>query len=149
MNAEPKSIWRKAWKGPAKTLGWFALLAGAVFVILFLLGFLVSRPARISELLVGPLILSVVLTGVGAGGLFLIRWLCNWRNFRRFLFGVACFLTLIALAYAEENLRGKRAWEKHRRAWEAKGEKFTLAALAPPPVPDEKNFARAPLFRPT
>ena len=78
-----------------------------------------------------------------------LRWLCCWRNFRRFLFGVACVGTLIALAYAEENVRGKRTWEKHRREWEAKGEKFTLAALAPPPVPDEKNFARAPLFKPT
>jgi hypothetical protein len=85
--------------------------------------------------------------GFAVAAIAFVRCCAYWRNFRRFLFGIACFVTLIALLYAEENWRGKRAWEKHRREWEAKGEKFTLAALAPPAVPDEKNFARAPLFQ--
>lgn len=70
------------------------------------------------------------------------RWL------RRGLFGVACLITLIALAYAEENWRGRHAWQEHRREWEAKGEAFDVAALTPPPVPDEKNFALTPLLKP-
>ncbi len=53
-----------------------------------------------------------------------VRWVCCWRNFKRFLFGLACFATLIALFYAEENWRGKHDWEKYKREWEAKGEKF-------------------------
>jgi len=45
-------------------------------------------------------------------GLWLfIRWLCCWRNFKQFLFGLACFITLIALFYAEKTgaagMRGK------------------------------------------
>ncbi|MCU0785255.1 MAG: hypothetical protein MUF81_14630 [Verrucomicrobia bacterium] len=77
-----------------------------------------------------------------------VRWLCCWRNLRRFLLGVACFITLIVLAYTFENWRGKHAWEAHKRLWEAKGEKFTMTQLAPPPVPDEQNFALTPLLKP-
>ncbi|HEY5914645.1 MAG TPA: hypothetical protein VJA21_28990 [Verrucomicrobiae bacterium] len=69
----------------------------------------------------------------------------TWRSL---LFAVACFATLIALAYAEENWRGRRAWQAHCRQWEAKGEKLALAAVIPPPVPDDKNFALAPLLKP-
>ena len=81
-------------------------------------------------------------------GLSPVRWLCRWCNLRRVLFGVACVATLIALFFAEENWRGRHAWQKYRREWEAKGEKFELAALTPPPVPDEKNFALTPLLKP-
>jgi hypothetical protein len=51
-----------------------------------------------------------------------------WRNFKRFLFGLACFATLIALFYAEEDWRGKHDWEKFKREWEAKGEHFDFAS---------------------
>jgi hypothetical protein len=67
---------------------------------------------------------------------------------RRAVFGLACLGTLVALAYAEENWRGRHAWQAYRQEWEAKGEKFTLAPLLPPAVPDEKNLALAPLLRP-
>jgi hypothetical protein len=90
---------------------------------------------------------SVVLAGLISGTLLFFSWVCR-RNFRRLLFGIACLVTLLALAYAEENWRGRYAWQKHRREWEAKGEKFMIAELAPPPVPDEKNFALAPLLKP-
>lgn len=70
------------------------------------------------------------------------------RILRQLLFCGVCFVTLIVLAYAVENFRGKRAWENHKREWEAKGEKFSIVVLAPPPVPDEKNFALTPLLKP-
>ena len=76
------------------------------------------------------------------------QWFFRRQILGRGVFLLACFVTLIALFYVEENIRGERAWESHRRAWEAKGEKFTIAALAPPPVPDEKNFALTPLLKP-
>ena len=148
MNEESKSIWRRPWKGPRKVLVWFALLAGTLFVIVSLLVLLFGQPSRPSELLAGALILSLVLAAVAIAIVSFVRWLCCWRNFRRFLFGIACLVTLVALAYAVENWRGKQAWEQHRAKWEAKGEKFTLAALAPAPVPDEKNFALTPLLKP-
>jgi hypothetical protein len=75
-----------------------------------------------------------------------VRCLGCWRNFRRFLFGVVCFITLIALFYAEEDWRGKHDWEKFKHEWEAKGEKFDPAGVVPPPVPDDRNFAMAPIW---
>ena len=74
------------------------------------------------------------------------RWLCCWRNFKRFLFGVACLAVLVALFYAEEDWRGWHAWNKFKQEWEAKGEKFDWQSVVPPPVPDDQNFAMAPIF---
>jgi hypothetical protein len=70
------------------------------------------------------------------------------RVIRYGLFGAACLATLLALAYVEENWRGRRAWQAHQRECEAKGEKFSLAELIPPPIPEEKNFAMMPLLKP-
>ena len=87
--------------------------------------------------------------GFALAGVFLIafiRRLCCWRNFKRFLFDLACFATLIALFYAEENWRGKHNWEKFKREWEAKGEHFDFASVVPPAVPDDQNFAMAPIW---
>ncbi len=50
-----------------------------------------------------------------------IRWLCCWRNFKKFLFGVACFATLIALFYTEEDWRGWHAWNQFQQSLETKG----------------------------
>jgi hypothetical protein len=74
------------------------------------------------------------------------RWLFGWRMVRRYLFCLACLATLIAVFYAEENWRGKHAWEKYKREQEAKGEMFEWKAVIPPPVPDDQNFAMAPFF---
>jgi hypothetical protein len=51
MNDEPKSIWSKPWRGPGKGLAWFALLAGAVFVIVVICGLVLEKNIAISELL--------------------------------------------------------------------------------------------------
>ncbi len=76
-----------------------------------------------------------------------LLWLFSWRTVRRALLGLACLVTLIGLFYAEENWRGKHAWERHRQEWETKGEKFTVASLVPPPVPDDQNVALTPLLK--
>lgn len=70
----------------------------------------------------------------------------GWRMVRRYLFCLACLATLIAVFYAEENWRGKLAWEKYKHAQEAKGEALDWQAVIPPPVPDDQNFAMAPFF---
>ena len=148
MNEEPKSIWKRTLTGKFKWLAWFVLVATAIFVGNLFVWLTAENNASLWELARVTLIIAVV----GSLLLFLlirvIRWLCCWRNFRRFLFGVACFVTLVAVFYAEEDWRGKRAWENHKRRWEAKGEKFTLAALAPPSVPDGQNFALTPVLKP-
>ena len=51
---------------------------------------------------------------------------------------------LISLFYAEEDWRGKRAWENCKRELEAKGAVLDWNAYIPPPVPDDQNFFKAP-----
>jgi len=70
----------------------------------------------------------------------------GWRILRRILISLAILATLIAILYAEEDWRGKRAWENYKREWEAKGEKFDWQAFVPPSVPNDQNFFTAPIF---
>lgn len=65
------------------------------------------------------------------------------------LFMLGATLTLIlllSLFYKVENYRGKRAWLKCLQTSVARGEKLTLAELAPPAVPDDENFAMQPIW---
>lgn len=73
------------------------------------------------------------------------HWLFSWRIIKRCLIAFAYLAALIVLFYAEEDWRGKRAWENYKREWEAKGEKFDFASFIPPPVPDDQNFALTPI----
>ena len=71
-----------------------------------------------------------------------MKWL------KRILFCVVALVTLVALAIAFENWRGKRAWLKFKTEWESKGESFDIASAIPPKVPDHENFAMTPFFAP-
>ena len=68
---------------------------------------------------------------------------------RRLLF-VVMLLTLVAgltaVFYIEENWRGARAWAECQRELAARGESVDWEKFVPPAVPDEQNFAMAPLF---
>lgn len=68
----------------------------------------------------------------------------TWRRMRRALVTAAVIVTLGAVFYAEENWRGKRAWEKCKRELEAKGMNFKWEDLIPPPVPDDQNIFKVP-----
>ncbi|HXI84328.1 MAG TPA: hypothetical protein VNL17_09600 [Verrucomicrobiae bacterium] len=59
----------------------------------------------------------------------------------------ACLITLLALFYTEENIRGKHAWEQYRREAEARGEQLDLNAFIPKPIPDDQNFAATPFIQ--
>jgi hypothetical protein len=72
--------------------------------------------------------IGIALTAAILMGL-LVRCLFSWRNFKRLLLGLACLAGLIVLFYAEEDFRGRLAWGQFKAQWEAKGEKFDLAAL--------------------
>jgi hypothetical protein len=63
----------------------------------------------------------------------------------RTLIALAGLAVLVILFYAEEDWRGWHAWQKFKREWEAKGEKFDMAGVTPPPVPDNQNFALTPI----
>ena len=147
MNEEPKSIWKKSFTGRPAVVVWGAVL---VFTIL-LGGFIIaltsySGPMSSLLLVVGSIVAAALFTCLVLIYVVwpLLRWLF-WKHWRRTLFALACFATLIALFYAEENWRGKHDWEKFKREWGAKGEHFDYASVIPPPVPDEQNFAMTPI----
>jgi hypothetical protein len=149
MDEKPKSIWKKPLKGPRGILLSFVVLFTAVFWVFFLLGFVSAKNNSMTQLAVFASICAGC--SVLAGVLMLvfvrsIRWLCCRRNFRRFFFALACFTTLISLFYAEEDWRGRHAWNQFKREWKAKGEKFDFKDFIPPPVPDDQNFAMTPIW---
>ena len=146
MNEKPESIWKKSWKGRGALVFVFLLLACAIFVAVFALGLLSAKNNSTKELLGFAFLISVSIAAALPLLFVFLRWLFCWRNLRRALFALACLATLIALFYAEENWRGKHAWEKYKREQEAKGERFDLKSIAPPPVPDDQNFAMTPLW---
>jgi hypothetical protein len=73
-----------------------------------------------------------------------LGWLCSWRNLVRGLFLIACIATLLAGFYAEENWRGKKAWENYRKTLAATGAVLDWEAFIPPPVPEDQNKFKAP-----
>ena len=68
----------------------------------------------------------------------------GWRTARRALVGLALLGTLLAIFYAEENWRGRRAWEQCKRELEVQGEVLDWNEYIPPPVPDGQNVFKAP-----
>ncbi len=78
----------------------------------------------------------------------LFHWLVSWRMLGRVMVVVGALATLVVLFYAEENVRGKHAWNQYRQQLEAKGEKLDFWAFVPPPVPDDQNFTMTPFLAP-
>jgi hypothetical protein len=137
MDEKPKSIWKR----PMNSLLACFLLSALTFIGVLSIGLIVAeKPAAVG--------LAGVLAGVafffGLAILF-FRWLFNPRNFKKAVFSLVCFATLVALFYAEEDWRGWHAWNQFKHEWEAKGEKFNFTDFVPPPVPDDQNFAFAPV----
>ena len=66
----------------------------------------------------------------------------------KFLLWTLVIVTALVLIFiAEENWRGKRAWEKYRAAAEKRGVKLFLLDFIPPDFPDGENYAAIPLIR--
>jgi len=79
-----------------------------------------------------------------------MRW--TWRQrallaARFALGGVSLFILLVAW-HKVENWRGQRAWTKFQAEMQAKGENLDLNAVLPARVPDDQNFAAAPVWEP-
>ena len=146
MNEKFKNILRTAWTEPRHFFFWLAVLSlGGFICVAAASGF--SAPPR-------PLAffaLLCVLCLLMAGAAFILAWippvrrLLAWLLARRFL-TLGCFITLVALFYAVENYRGRKAWQTFRREAEAQGERFDFAQLTPPPVPPDQNFFESPLW---
>ncbi len=60
------------------------------------------------------------------------------------LAALTVFAVLVAAFYAEENWRGKQAWEHCQHEFEAKGTSINWNDYIPPAVPDDQNFFKAP-----
>src|SRR2546425_12353872 len=67
---------------------------------------------------------------------------------RSVVWGLLTFTVLGIGACVGENYRGYYLWKKYREKWEARGERFDLAALIPKPVPPDQNFAATSFFAP-
>jgi hypothetical protein len=57
---------------------------------------------------------------------------------------VCCLVSLVALFYAEEDLRGWLAWKNCEAELDAKGDVLDWSAYIPPPVSDAENVFKAP-----
>jgi hypothetical protein len=146
MKEEPKSIWKKTigeHRGYLILLVWFTVIA---FCIIFAVGMTSSASHPFGRVFVFGWLYAFGWALVLVAIIVFFRWVACWRNFKRFLFGVACFITLIALLYAEEDLRGKYDWSQYKSQGEVKGEKFDWADFIPASVPDDQNFAFSPVW---
>jgi hypothetical protein len=153
MNARLKTALNRAWNEPRHFFFWLALLS-ALGLVVFVVGqVLMTYELQKTSLglLLGFLELACVFGFVVGVPAFVLSWipplrrLFAWLLARRFLV-LGAFITLIALVYAVENWRGRRAWQDFKREREAKGERFELAAYVPPPVPADQNFFETPLW---
>src|SRR5689334_4184085 len=75
------------------------------------------------------------------------RLLFSRRFWRASIFLLIVLITLIALLYALENRRGRRAIDAFKKEVESRGETLDLATLAPAEVPAHENFADTPFVR--
>jgi hypothetical protein len=144
MDEKPKSIWKKSWTGRRGLLLWLIPLT-LLFIVVYANGNVPDSLKNYLGLPAYALFFSLFVTLMLSFAVRFVRWVFCWRNFKRFLFGLACFVTLVALFYAEENWRGKHDWGNYKREWQTRGEKFDFKDFVPPPVPDDQNFAMAPI----
>ena len=76
------------------------------------------------------------------------KWLISGRIQKRIWVSVGIFILLAALVAQSLKWAGRSGWEKWKAKWEAKGEKFDIASVIPPKVPDHQNFAKSQFFAP-
>jgi hypothetical protein len=139
MSEETKSIWRKSL---GKNSFLFCLLIAVIgATVIAGIGAACGLAGDIGKFAAAWLALVLILWLLATA----VSWLCCWRNFKKFLFGCACLAVLDVLFYAEEDWRGRHAWNSFRKTWEAKGERFDRASVVPPAVPDEQNFVISPV----
>ena len=77
-----------------------------------------------------------------------LKWLISGRIQKRIWISIGVFVLLVALVVKSLNGAGRNEWENWKAKWEAKGEKFDIASVIPPKVPDHQNFAKSQFFAP-
>ena len=76
------------------------------------------------------------------------KWLISGRIQKRIWVSIGIFILLAALVAQSLKWAGRSGWENWKAKWEAKGEKFAIASVIPPKVPDHQNFAKSQFFAP-
>ncbi len=76
------------------------------------------------------------------------RWLTSREAWRGLAWRVAFLTTLLALFYSVEFWRGRRAWASVERDAARRGLSLAQRGAPVEQVPDDRNFAMAPLFAP-
>jgi hypothetical protein len=146
MNDASKSFWPKFWAQPYRLfllLMLVSALALFVFCTLLSLGENWANPWLLRLFAGSALLFWLACLGLVLSSIPKTRFLAAWI-LRRWLFCAAVIVTLIALFYAEEDWRGKRAWEQCKRDSQAKGIELDWSKFIPPAVSDEQNIYKAP-----
>ena len=76
------------------------------------------------------------------------KWLIRGRIQKRIWVSIGIFILLAALVAQSLKWAARSEWENWKAKWEAKGEKFDIASVVPPKVPDDQNFAKSQFFAP-
>ncbi len=146
MNEKSKTILETIWNEPRHFFFWLAMLSplalAAIAVVAVQIG--PSAPLAFGAL-------GCILCFVASVPAFILAWIPPVRRlFARLLrwrfLVLGCLVTLVALFYTVENWRGRRAWQNFKQEQEAKGERFDMASLVPPPVAADQNFFETPLW---
>jgi hypothetical protein len=151
MNDKLRSILHNAWNEPRHFFFWLAMLSlgGLATVAVGFAAVNTSLPGPM--LLLAFLALACILGFLVSIPAFILAWIppVRWlfvRLLRRRFLALGCLVTLVALFYAVEDWRGRRAWQDYKLVREAKGERFDMASFIPSPVPNDQNFFETPLW---
>jgi hypothetical protein len=129
---------------------WLIMVVTEFFAILIIVILIGGAPQNSFDgwfkLLFFILLISVVAATVVVWISASARGLSRRQYRKSVVFRCACFATLIAVFYTEEDWRGKHEWETFKRQWEAKGENFDRDSVVPRAVPDDENFAMSPVW---
>jgi hypothetical protein len=66
----------------------------------------------------------------------------------RYVLVVVGMIAFVALFYAEEDWRGRRAWQEYQQQLARRGEPINASQVVPAPVSDTENFAMTPFLAP-
>jgi hypothetical protein len=146
MNDKIRSILHTVWNEPRHFFFWLAMLSVCGLAAAAGGAALVGTKLVLAFLALGcALCLAVSVPAFILAWIPPVRRLFSWVLRWRFVV-LGCLVTLVALFYAVEDWRGRRAWHDYKRAAEAKGERFDWASLVPPIVPNDQNFFETPLW---
>lgn len=146
MNPKLRGFLNTTWNEPRHFFFWLAMLNLCGFIAVLALT-AVAGPWMPLGFLAVACILAFLVSLLA----FMLAWIPPLRPLfsrllRRRILVLAALITLVALFYAVEDWRGRQAWHNYKRAQEARGERFDLASVAPPPVPSDHNFFETPLW---